>query len=259
MTRQRTAFEEVPELYERARPTYPEEVFDDLVALAELGEGARIVEIGSGTGKATLPLARRGLHVTGVELGDGLGAVARRKLAAFPGVEIVHADFEAWQPRAAEFDAVVAFNAFHWIDPALRYAKPAALLREDGALAVVAVHHVLPEGGDRFFADVQEDYRACLPEGEPWLAPRPGEVGDLSGEIAASGLFVPVGGRRYVWDVTYTAKQLVNLLDTYSDHRALPDDTRRQLFDRIQRRIEARPGGRVRKAYLATLDVARRR
>jgi len=64
MTWRRTAFEEIPELYDRARPTYPEEIFDDLATLAALPEGARIVEIGCGPGKATLPLARRGFRVT---------------------------------------------------------------------------------------------------------------------------------------------------------------------------------------------------
>ena len=57
-------FEQVPELYDRARPVYPPDVFDDVVTLAGLGEGARVLEIGCGTGQATLPLAERGFEVT---------------------------------------------------------------------------------------------------------------------------------------------------------------------------------------------------
>src|SRR4051812_4997557 len=93
----RTTFEQVPELYDRARPAYPEELFDDLGALAGLREGARLLEIGCGTGQATLPLARRGYSVVCVELGAGLAAVAQRKLAQFPQVEVVNANFEAWE------------------------------------------------------------------------------------------------------------------------------------------------------------------
>jgi SAM-dependent methyltransferase len=258
VTRQRTAFEEVPELYDRVRPAYPAPVFDDLMALAGLSAGSRVVEIGCGTGKATLPLAARGLRVTGVELGERLAAVARRNLAAFPAVEVVAAEFESWRPRAADFDAVVAFTAFHWIDPERRYAKAAALLREGGALGVVGVHHVLPEGGDRFFVDVEADYRAILPDGEPWCPPRPDEVVGFRGEIEASGFFGSLVERRHLWEVTYKADDFVALLDTYSDHRALEEATRRSLFDRIRRRIEGRPDGRVRKTYVATLDVAKR-
>jgi SAM-dependent methyltransferase len=256
--RLRTTFEEVAELYERARPVYPAQLFDELVALAQLPAGARIVEIGCGTGQATLPLAERGFHVTCIELGSQLAAIARRKLASFPEVEIVNASFETWQPSEAGFDAVVAFTAFHWVDPELRYEKSARLLREGGALAVVATHHVLSEDGDEFFTEVQEDHDAVFPPDERGPMPRPDAVRDLGEEIEASGRFRNVAVRRYPWDVTYTADAYIAVIDTYSNHRALDDRTRERLYERIHRRIEARPGRRVRKAYLATLNVARR-
>ena len=44
--RLRATFDEVPELYDRARPSYPPAVFHDLVALAELPAAARVLEIG---------------------------------------------------------------------------------------------------------------------------------------------------------------------------------------------------------------------
>lgn len=260
--RLRTTFEEVPELYDRARPTYPAQVFDDLVALASLPPAARIVEIGCGTGQATLPLAERGFQIVCVELGEQLAAVARRKLATFPTVEIVNASFETWQPAEAGFDAVVAFTAFHWIDPELRYQKSASLLRDGGALAVVAAEHVLPPDGDPFFAEVQADYDAVNPNDEKTQAGAPGHpdaVGDLGDEIEASGHFRNVGVRRYLWDVSYTADEYIAVLDTYSGNRALDEETRRRLYERIRRRIEARPRAEVRKTYLATLNVARRR
>src|SRR5919198_4002071 len=95
--RLRTTFEEVPELYERARPLYPAELFDDLVSFAGLEAGARVLEIGCGTGQATLPLAELGVEVVCVELGERLAAVARRKLPRLPNVEGVHAVFAGWE------------------------------------------------------------------------------------------------------------------------------------------------------------------
>src|SRR5919197_3701356 len=144
----RATFDESPELYARARPAAPPQVFDDLVALAQLEPAARLVEIGCGTGQATLPLAERGLAIVGVELGEGLASVARRKLAPFPRVEIVTSSFERWDPRGETFDAVVAFNSFHWVDPEVRFAKPAAILRDGGALAVVGMHFVTHADAD---------------------------------------------------------------------------------------------------------------
>jgi SAM-dependent methyltransferase len=258
--RLRSTFEEVPELYDRARPTYPAQLFDDLAALARLASAARIVEIGCGTGQATVPLARRGYRITCVELGEHLAAVAARKLAAFPAVEIVNASFESWQPPESGFDAVVAFTAFHWVDPELRFAKSASLLGPGGALAVVATKHVLPDGGDRFFAEVQEDYVAlrATPNADGGPPPAPEAVPDLGGEIEASGLFGSVAVRRYLWDVIYTADDYIAVLSTYSGHRALDAELRDRLYERIRDRIETRPGQKVRKTYLATLNVARR-
>ena len=254
----RATFEEVPELYELARPTYPPALFDDLVELAGLPEAARLLEIGPGTGKATVSLAERGFEVVGVELGPKLAAIAREKLAGFPAVEIVNAEFEAWTPARAGFDAVVAFTAFHWVDPAVGYEKAAGLLREGGALAVVQTNHVLSEGGDSFWLEVEDDYREVIPDEEGTPPPSPDEVVGPAEELEASGCFAPPEERRYLWDVTYSAEGYVGVLETYSGHRALDPEVRRRLYERIRRRIEARPGRSVRKSYLAVLVVARR-
>jgi len=256
--RLRATFEEVPDLYDRARPVYPDAVFDDLTELGRLDEGARVLEIGCGTGQATLPLAERGFDVTAVELGEHLAAAARRKLAGYANVDMIAANFETWRPQPEHFDAVVAFTAFHWIDPKVRYERSASILREGGALAVVSAEHVLPVGADPFWADVQEDYDAVVPDSANGPPPRPDAVGDLRDEIAASGHFENIGVRRYLWDVRYTATEYVDVLDTYSGHRALNYATRQSLFERIRRRIEARPDKTVEKTYLATLNVAGR-
>ena len=264
----RTTFEQEPGLYDRARPSYPSKVFDDLGVLAQLRQRAQVVEIGCGTGQATVPLAQRGYAVTCVELGEQLAAIARRKVAGFPSVEVIATNFETWQPEHSEFDAVVAFTAFHWIAPDLRYSKTAELLRAGGKLAVVSTAHVLPRNGDPFFVEVQEDYESVVPDDPATKAsaggPKdPGSVGDLNDEIfcrevEASGRFRNVGSRRYLWDVTYAADEYVAVLSTYSGHRALDEETRNRLLARIYRRIEARPGHSVRKSYLALLHVAER-
>ncbi|HVU77518.1 MAG TPA: class I SAM-dependent methyltransferase [Gaiellaceae bacterium] len=250
----RSTFDRDPELYDRARPGYPGALFDDLETLLP---GERLLEIGCGTGQATRVLAGRGYTVTCVELGASMAELARRRLASFPSVEIVVADFDTWAAKPGSFDGVLAFTSFHWLDPATRFPRIAALLRTGGLLAVVGTHHVLPEDGDDFFVDVQEDYRAAVPEdpasheGGP---PLPDRVEPL--ELDDS-LFERVAHRRYLRDIEYTADEYLAVLATYSGHIALPDEQRANLFERIRRRIEAR--GRVRKSYLTTLDAARPR
>src|SRR3954452_14155048 len=92
----RATFEQVPELYDRARPRYPNEVFEDLSAL--LPARARVVEIGCGTGQATVPLAQRGFRITCVALGGGLGAVALGTPAPFRDSAVLNPNSERWAP-----------------------------------------------------------------------------------------------------------------------------------------------------------------
>ena len=252
--RLRETFDEVPELYDQARPSYPAELFDDLTALAGLAAGDRILELGPGTGKATAQLAERGFRVVGVELGESLATVARRKLVAFPEVEIVNVPFERWETDE-RFDAVTAFTAFHWIDPDVRYEKSAEILREGGALAIVATSHVLPEGGDRFWVEVQDDYDTVAPSPDNRPPPPPDEVPDLTEEIAASGRFRNIAVGRYLWDVLYRADEYIAVLDTYSGHRSMADGERNELYRRIRERIGERT---VTKTYLFTMNVAAR-
>jgi protein-L-isoaspartate O-methyltransferase len=256
--RKRATFDEVAELYARGRPPYPEVVIDDVVELAGFFPGSRIVEIGCGTGQATAALAERGVDVTCVELGVRLAAVASRELARYPSVRVVNADVEHWQPVAPPYDGVAAFLAFHWVDPERRYELAAALLRPGGALAVVSLHHVMPRGADPFYVEIQDDYRAVGMAGDR-PPPPPEEITYLDGEIEASGLFGPVTVRRRRWEVVSTADEHIALIGTHSPHLLLPDEQREELFARIRRRIEARPGGTVRKSMLAIVQVGRRR
>src|SRR5262245_39407092 len=123
--RLRTTFGEDAERYDRRRPGYPAEMYDDLAGIASLGPGSRVREIGCGTGQATLPLARREYAIVAVELSADLATVARRNLAAFPEARVVVSAFEQWPLPAEGFDAVLSATAFHWLDPEIRMAKSA--------------------------------------------------------------------------------------------------------------------------------------
>ncbi|HET8895009.1 MAG TPA: class I SAM-dependent methyltransferase [Gaiellaceae bacterium] len=255
--RLRTTFEDVAELYDWARPTYPASLFDDLLTEAGLSAGSRVLEIGCGTGKATVDLAARGLEITCVELGAQLAEIARRNLAPFADAEVVTTDFETWDAGDRCFDAVVAFTAFHWLDPDVAYKKVRQLLGGDGELAIVTTDHVRGDPEDPFWAAVQPDYVELGVSDDERPPPHPEDVADLRAQIDAGGLFLTTTVRRYLWDVSYTADEYIAVLDTYSGHRAVDDETRAALYARIHARILAAPGGAVRKTYLATLNVAR--
>ena len=257
----RATFDEDPAAYDRVRPVAPAAVFDDLVALAGLGAGSSIVEIGPGTGQATRPLAARGLRVLALELGPRLAERARQNLAELGDVSVVTTSFEAWDPGTARFDAVVACNSFHWVDPAVRFAKAAAVLRPGGCLAVLSTPWVIPDGADRFWWDVQDDYVAV---GAGYVDPatkHPDRVSGTSGSgdpgpaVRASGLFEEPTLRRELFTVTFTADDYALNLSTQSGTKELPPEAQAALIDRVRRRIVA-GGGTVTAHLLAQLTVA---
>jgi SAM-dependent methyltransferase len=253
--RLRETFDEVPEQYEQHRPRYPSPLFEDLAELAALRPEARVLEIGCGTGQATRALARRGYDILCIELGTSLAEYARQKLARYAKVRVVTSPFEEWDPDRSSFDLVLAATSWHWLDPDLRYAKAAGVLKLDGALAIISTHHVLPEDGDQFFVEIQDTYNAIGETDSP--PPPPDQVADEREAIEASNLFGDVQVRRYLWEQSYTEEQYLALLDTYSGHRLMISAARQTLYQEIHRRIAVQPDQRVRKHYLFILHVAR--
>ncbi|GAA1276745.1 class I SAM-dependent methyltransferase [Sphaerisporangium rubeum] len=255
----RQTFDEDAELYDRSRPAYPAALYQDLAELTGAGPGCRVLEIGCGTGQATVPLAEMGCEIVAVELGAGMAKVARRNLAGFAGVEVVTAAFEDWPLPEQPFDLVFCATAFHWIDPAVRVEKSAAALRPGGALATVTTHHVLGGTVD-FFVAVQDCYERFDPATPPGLRQSPAADIPMDGaEIEKSGRFGAPEFRRHEWDVPYTTAGYVDVLNTYSNHRALPPDARAGLYGCVASLIDGRHGGHVTKRYLAELRVAYRR
>jgi len=252
----RTGFDRAAEDYQRTRPVCPPQLFDDLIQLAGLEAGDRVIEIGCGTGQATVPLAERGLAVTAVELGPELAAIARRRLAGFPAAEVVTCSFEDWQPQDAMFDAVVAVNSLHWIDPQLRYSKPGRLLRSAGAMAVAGCKWARPADAGRFWTDVQADYRAVGYEGDP--PPPPEQISPWHFPREACRHFKEVASRRYPFEVRYSAEDYLANLATQSSTRALGETRSAEFLGRVRQRLESFGWPRLTATFVAYLTVGQR-
>jgi SAM-dependent methyltransferase len=257
----RQTFDTVAARYHEARPDYPDGLYDALIDMAGLvPDEDALLEVGCGTGKATIALARRGFRITGVELGAALAAQATRNLAGFPRVTVVNAAIESWEPTSpTAFGLVFAATAWHWIDPALRYHKAWQLLEPGAHLAFWEASHVFPDDGDPFFKQIQDVYDEIgegMPDGDNY--PTPQTLGERSAEIVATGLFTDVRIRRFDWEIRYTADEYIRLLDTFSGHIAMAQWQRMRLYGEIRRRLAQRPDGTLRRHWGAVLHVARR-
>jgi trans-aconitate methyltransferase len=246
----RVSFDARAELYDAARPSYPDALADDVISRA----GRRMLEIGAGTGKATVVFARRGASIVAIEPGASLAAVLRRNVAGHD-VTIANTTFEAW-PIERPFDVVMAAQAIHWIDPRVRYVKPAEILARGGMLAVIRNEKLALEDG------LQGEIDAAYARWPAGSSQRPVDVvetarRDLVGEIDASGLFGPVDVRLYWWTTTYTTAGYLDLLDTYSDHAILARDQRAPLYQAIAEAIDRR-GGVIEIPYVSMAALAQR-
>lgn len=255
----RRAFNAVPELYHRARPRYPAAVYDDLLKVTELTRGARLLEVGCGTGIATLPLAQMGFEIVCVELGNDLADLARRNLSGYPNVSVESSRLEQWQ-TSQEFDLVYAATAWHWIDAKSRYALAARLLKPEGFLAFWSASHVFPAGGDPLFAELQEVYDEIgegLPADAPW--PRPGQLEESTSEIVESGYFEPIHVRHFDWQTSYDSESYIDLLKTFSGHINMQPWQQNRLFDAIRQRVNERESPVIRRHWGCVLHIARRK
>jgi SAM-dependent methyltransferase len=256
---QRLVFGEVADVYDRVRPGYPPSLVDHVVGALGLAAGDRVLEVGAGTGKATVAFAARNLDVHALEPDPGMAAVARANAAATgAAVAVTVAAFEDWVPDRCDHALVMSAQAWHWVRPEVRLEKAHHVLAPGGALALFWNRPDWPDTPLRHAID--EVYETVAPE----LGARtPGRSAQDAGrractdELASSAWFGDLEFTQHPWSTAYDAASYVELLSTQSDHRMLDADRRRHLLDSVAAAIDA-AGGAVPVAYVADLYLARR-
>ena len=271
-------FDEVAAEYDRNRPTYPDELVDQACQVAGIGDGDRVLEIGCGTGQLTRSLVARGLHVTALEPGRNLVALARQNLEDAGAVEFVNARFEdAGLPRE-HFRAVFSASALHWVDPTVSWRKIADVLIPGGTLALIsyfgleeertkhdqeaslaAIRRVAPDIAATWpaYRDLEatlagvEQRRENVSEVWSWLGSH-----DLAQDYVGS-LFGDVQAAAAPKLVEQTAEKLNAVLGTMSFYARLSPDQRRVLEDENAALYE-RLGRPIRASTVAILITARR-
>ncbi|MGA2284301.1 MAG: class I SAM-dependent methyltransferase [Candidatus Dormibacteria bacterium] len=258
---QRFIFGEAAELYDRARAGYPAALVDDVLTYAAI-DGARLraLEVGAGTGKATVAFAARGVEILALEPSPAMAALAMRNCREFPRVRIAASTFEDWPVETGAFGLLFAAQSWHWVDPAVRLVKAAQALKERGVLALMG--HRVDWQGELVRDEMDEIYARVAPD---LLAHNPGLPGlrrerddGVTDEMMRTGNFDDVTQRSYQWSARLTAGGFVDLLATQSDHRLLAEVVRAELFDALRELITAH-GGEVVVPELTRLRLARRR
>ncbi|MEU4240088.1 class I SAM-dependent methyltransferase [Actinoplanes sp. NPDC026619] len=249
-------FNEVPELYDRARPGYPAELFADLADLADLGPGSPVLEVGAGTGHATQPLAGFGCAVTALEPGADMVAVARRRVGGYPNVTLETSTFEDWDARGARFDAVVAASSWHWVDPAIGWRRAHELLKPGGRLALVGNVVFRKTDEPEVYAETADLHEQFAPGDPAWGHP-PLEDEARAAPADWSDRFEQPTVLWYPAVQWLDGAGFADMLRTNSPYRKLAPAVREPLLDAIADRIRTRMGDRAARRYLTVLRVGR--
>jgi SAM-dependent methyltransferase len=221
-------FADVADAYERGRPGYPPEA----VAALGLPAGARVADVGAGTGKLTRALLAAGLDVVAVE---PLDAMRARLSAELPGVEVVAGTAEALPLDDASVDAVAAGDAFHWFDGKRAAPELARVIRPGGVLALLwnmAAGAAAAEGL-QWGIELMDLLDAVRPD-HPAYTDDQGRAA-----IDASGLFSPFANVAVPHVQRTSRAGLVANVASISYVALLPDAERRALLTRVDELLRA--------------------
>lgn len=263
MREQRLVFGEDPELYDRARPGYSDGLVADVLSFAGgQAEECRALEVGAGTGKATVAFARNGVRVHALEPDPAMAAIAKRNCRRFQGVTIEESSFEEWPLREHAFDLVFSAQAWHWVRSDVRCVRAAATLVPGGCLALLW-HRVKWEEDDPVRCALDRCYQEHAPAlyargpGFPGLTPAELEE-EAVVELSRCADFVDVTVHEHPWSQRFDAPAYLDRLRTQSDHRLLGDVEREKLLVAVRDVIESH-GGAVTVPHSTLAVLAHRR
>jgi len=124
-------------IYDEIRPSYPERLIQDIICKTDLKISDRLLEIGAGTGKATIQFAEKGFTIHAIELGEDMAEILNNKCISYPKVLVDVASFEDWTcTNNHKFDMIYSAQAFHWLDTNIKYKKCHKLLKDNGFLVL---------------------------------------------------------------------------------------------------------------------------
>ena len=240
------------ERYDRTRPRYPEALTARIVAASP---GPSVLDVGIGTGVSAERFQVVGCRVLGIEPDERMAEFAQGR-----GWDVEVAKFEEWDPAGRSFDAVIAGQAWHWVDPVVGAAKAASLLHPGGRLAVFWNAFQPPSDLAEAFAAV---YRRVLPDSPVFRSAMPGlETYSRLFDKAADGIRESSGfGEPERWQVDwerlYTKQEWLDQVPTFGGHSQFPPGKLEELLAGMGTAIDT-AGGSFTMGYAAVAVTAAR-
>jgi len=236
-----TTFNSVYTEYDRWRPTYVKELYDDIFDVKEINSSSNVLEVGIGTGQATLPILETGCSLTAIELGDHLSEFSRYKFRNYEKFNVKNLAFQDFECPPNSFDLIFSASAFHWIPEDIGYTKVFDMLKSGGVFARFANHPYRDKNTNNIHIAFKNIYAKYMPGslvGDEYSE----ENAKNRANIAYKYGFIDISYRLYHRTRTFTADDYTLLLGTYSDHIAIEETTRMKFFDEIREAINDNGG-----------------
>lgn len=245
-------FDSVADLYESARPSYPDLLINDLLLFSNIPQSAHILDIGCGTGKSTEPFVRRLYNITAMDPGENMLKVCRGMFSVYTKIRYVHSDFESFNSETNLFDLIISGTAFHWVSDG-SHRKLLDLLKPNGCIGIFWHTYLATEGEMAKAIDsIYEKYAQHLYSPDIAVTHEIQDRNKEKGIISWPG-FHDWRVIRYYEDHKYSASSYIDLLKTYSTHTALCDG----FYSAIQELIN-NSGGIITIPIRSTLCYGRR-
>jgi len=209
------------------RPKYTSDLFNDIIRFVKLDNNKKVLEIGIGTGQATLPFLNTGCNITAIELGKDLANFSQRKFSRFKNIKIINSDFINFNDNEDTYDLIYSATALHWIPKEIGYPKVYNFLKSGGVLALFW-NHPYPETA------IQKIYDIYTPD---FLKPKKLAIDN---EHCLSTIrtikdygFIKEEYKLYYSNRKLNAEQYIALMNTYSSHRSMEKDSKEILENGI--------------------------
>jgi SAM-dependent methyltransferase len=246
-------FDRVAAEYARARPDYPDEGLDWLLARTGLRAGDRVLDLAAGTGKLTRSLQARGLRVVAVE---PLPAMRAQLALALPEVPVLDGSAERIPLEAGSLDAVLVGQAFHWFEPFAALDEIARVLRPGGWLALLWNLWDLGDPAqaalDRIVAPLARGRIRNLTTGSH-------PYGAWPAALARDLRFAAPQQTRVPHTVELDARAAGERVASISQVQSAPEVERDRAIERARALVASMPGGRASFRYQTEIDIRRRR
>lgn len=253
-------FDTVADTYEKLRPGYVDELYQAIFEYKPINNLSRVVEIGIGGGQATLPFLKTGCKLTAVDYGENFCEICREKFKEYSNFSAVSGKFEDID-MGNEYDLIYSASAFHWIPEEIGYKKVYDMLKKEGVFARFANHPYRDKGKpelsakmDRIYADYY--YKYHNKEANPLVEYTEQQAHDRA-MIAEKYGFKDIEYKLFYRTRTFTAKEYIMLLGTYSDHIAIEEHIRNEFFSKIENAIN-KYGGEITIYDTIDLQLARK-